>query len=80
MYSSAKIKRIPEWERWPGGVVVKFVYPALAAAWGLQVWIPGTDIHTAHQAMLWWHLTYKIEEDWQWMLAWGQFSSPEKKE
>ena len=36
----------------PGGVVVKFVSSALAAQ-GLLVWIPGVDLHTAHQAMLW---------------------------
>ena len=31
--------------------------------WGLWVWIQGADLHTTHQAMLWWHPTYKIEED-----------------
>ena len=35
-----------------------------SAAQGLKVWIPGVDLHTAHQAMLWWRPTYKIEEDW----------------
>ena len=29
-----------------------------------QVWILGKDLHTACQAKLWWHLTYKIDEDW----------------
>ena len=48
---------------WPGGVVVNFVCPA-SAALGSQVQILGVDLHTAHQAMLWWHPTYKIEEDW----------------
>ena len=48
---------------WPGGVVVKFVCSALAAQ-GLQVWIPGMDLHTSYQAMLWWHAIYKGEEDW----------------
>ena len=47
---------------WPGGVVVKFTCSALVAqsSWVL---IPGPDVHTAHQAMLWRHPTYKIEED-----------------
>ena len=30
----------------------------------LWVQILGADLHTAHQAMLWWHPTYKIEEGW----------------
>ena len=33
------------------GVVVKFACSA-SAAWGSQVQIPGTHLHTAHQAML----------------------------
>ena len=33
------------------------------AAQGLQVWIPGVDLHAAHQAMLWWCPTYKMKED-----------------
>ena len=46
----------------PSGVVVKFTCFALAAlvSWP---WIPDEDPHTAHQTMLWWHPTYKIEED-----------------
>ena len=48
---------------WPGGIVVKFLCSTLAV-WGSQVWILGTDLHTAHQAMLWQDPTYKIEEDW----------------
>ena len=44
-------------------VVVKFVRSALAAQ-GLQVQMLGTDLQTAHPAMLRWHPTYKIEEDW----------------
>ena len=43
----------------PCGVVVKFMHSALVAQ-GLGVQIPGEDLHTAHQAMLWQHLTYKI--------------------
>ena len=45
------------------GIVVKVVCSA-SAAQGSQVQIPGTDPYTAHQAMLWWHPTYKIEGDW----------------
>ena len=30
---------------------------------GLRVWILGVDLHHS-SAMLWWHATYKIEEDW----------------
>ena len=37
---------------WPSGVLVKFAHSA-SAAWGPWVWIPGVDLHTAHQAMLW---------------------------
>ena len=47
----------------PSGIVVNFVHTA-SAAQGSQVRIPGTDLHTVHQAMLWWHPMYKIEEDW----------------
>ena len=36
----------------PGGTMVKFARHTLAA-WGLLVWIPGTDLCTACQAMLW---------------------------
>ena len=46
----------------PGGTVVKFVHSALVAR-GSQVRIPGTDVHTTHQAMLWQCPIYKIEED-----------------
>ena len=41
---------------WPTGIVVKFAWSALVA-WGSPVWILGTDLHTAHQAMLWQHPT-----------------------
>ena len=47
---------------WPGGTAVKFALSALAAR-GLLVQILGVDLHTAYQAMLWWHSTYKGEED-----------------
>ena len=36
----------------PSGTVVKFACSALVAQ-GLLVWILGTDLQTAHQAMLW---------------------------
>ena len=44
------------------GVAVKFAH-SVSVAGGSKVWIPGMDLHTAHQAMLWWHPTYKVEED-----------------
>ena len=47
----------------PGGVVVKFAC-STSVAWASEVWILGTDLHTARQAMLWQHPTYSIEEDW----------------
>ena len=47
----------------PSGVVVKFA-PSTLAAQGLQVWIPGADLQTTHQAMPQ-HPTYEIEEDWR---------------
>ena len=42
----------------PSGTVVKLVHSALVAQ-GLQAWIPSTELHTTHQAMLWQHPTYK---------------------
>ena len=36
----------------PGGIVAKFAHSTLVA-WGLWVWIPGADLNTARQAMLW---------------------------
>ena len=61
-----------------GGIEVKFSHSVLAA-WGLKVWILGVDLHTAGQAMLRWCPTYKIEEDWQQMLAQGQSFSGKKR-
>ena len=46
-----------------GAAVFKFVCSA-SVVQGLHVQIPGTDLHATHQIMLWWHPTYKIEEDW----------------
>ena len=45
------------------GIGVKFTGSASAMG-GLQIQIPGVDLHTAHQAMLWLHPTYKIQKDW----------------
>ena len=47
----------------PSGLVVKFVHSALGTQ-GSRVWIPGMDLRTTYQALLWWHPTYKIDEDW----------------
>ena len=41
---------------WRSDIVVKLVCSALVAQ-GSQVQIPGTDLHAAHQAMLWRHPT-----------------------
>ena len=49
---------------WPGCLVVKFAHSTPLAALSSWVQIPGTELHTAHQAMLWCHPTYKIQEDW----------------
>ena len=45
------------------GIVVTCTPSALAAQ-GSQVQILGADLHTTHQAVLWWHPTHEIEEDW----------------
>ena len=47
---------------------VKFAHFTLVAQ-GSWVWISGADLHTAHQAVLWQHPAYKIEEDWPQTLA-----------
>ena len=48
----------------PSGAAVKFTH-STSVAWGSLVWIPGADLCTACQAMLWQasHVK-KIEEDW----------------
>ena len=51
-----------DWWGQPGGIVLELVHFALMAQ-GLQVRISGMDTHTVHQVTLWWHPTYKIEED-----------------
>ena len=47
----------------PSGAAVKCACSA-SAAQGSPVWIPGANLHTTHQAMLWRCPTHKIEEDW----------------
>ena len=65
----------------PGGVVVGIANSA-SEAQGSRVGIPGTDKHTSHQAMLGQasHIFLKQkEEDWQQMLAQGQYDSPKRE-
>ena len=62
---------------WPGGVVVKFTRSALVAC-GSQVQIPGADLHTTHQAVLWQCLTQDRGRLAQ-MLAQPQSSSSKKE-
>ena len=57
--------------------MVKFASSA-SVAQGLLVKIPGTDLLTTHQAMLWWHPTYKTGRLPQ-MLTQGQSSSSKEK-
>ena len=54
---TAQVKDEP-WMGRAGGRVVEFT-PSALAAWGSWVWIPGVDLHAAHQAMLWWCPTNK---------------------
>ena len=46
------IKKYVSYRGWPGGTVVKFAHSA-SAAWGSSVRIPGADLSTTCQAMLW---------------------------
>ena len=43
--------------------MVKFACSSSLAR-GSLVWIPGVDLHTAHQTMMWGHPIYKVEENW----------------
>ena len=69
----------------PSGARAKFILSA-SAAWGLSVRVPGTDLRTANQAVLWQasHMqnrgrwTWKLAEDWWQMLAQGYTSSKKK--
>ena len=47
------------------------------AAQGSQVWIPGADLHTTGQAMLWQGPAYRIEEDWH--RCWLRVNLPQVK-
>ena len=62
-YTSYHLNKKLTWN-WsqPSGIEVNSAQSALAAqcSW---VWIPGTDLHTAHQTMLW-CVPYTKEEDW----------------
>ena len=55
-------KNTEPWAR-PSDIALKFMRSASAHC-GLWVQIPGMDLHSAHQAMLWQHPTHKIQEDW----------------
>ena len=59
---SSSVIRTAGAEGQPGGIVVQFVCSAWVAQ-GLWVRIPGTDLCTAYQDMLWQCPTYKTEED-----------------
>ena len=62
----------------PSVVVVKFVCSA-SVAQDSQVHIPGTDLHTTHQAMLWQVVSHiQNRGSLAQMLAYGQSSSPKK--
>ena len=52
----------------PSGVVFNFMCSA-SAAQGSQVQILGMNLHTTHQAMLWWHPTSKNRGKLTQMLA-----------
>ena len=43
--------------------VISVKVPVLGGAQGLQIWILGMNLCTAHQTMLWWRPIYKIEGD-----------------
>ena len=63
----------------PGGTAVRFACSDSAAR-GSPIQIPGMDLCTAYQAMLWQasHILKKVEEDGAWMLAQGQSSSTKR--
>ena len=63
MTEKVKTNRKSEGRDWPNGVVVKFAH-STSAAQGSQVQIPGVDLCTAFQAILWWHTIYRIEENY----------------
>ena len=49
--SQNEIKKTVQW-CWPGGTMVKLAHSS-SVAWGSPVQIPGADLCTACQAMLW---------------------------
>src|SRR3712207_7138863 len=53
-----------------------FPYTTLFRSWVL---ILGMDLYAAHQAMLWWHPTYKNRGRLVQMLAQGQSSSSKRR-
>ena len=61
----------------PHSLVVKFDTACFSSP-GSRVQIPGADWHHL-SATPWWQPTYKVEEDWQQMLAQGESSSAKKK-
>ena len=61
--SKGLVSKIHSMCGWPSGLVLKFTCHASVAR-GSQVHIPGTDLHTAHQAMSWQRPIYKVEGDW----------------
>ena len=64
--SSPQLMGCKDWQfgSWSGVLMVKFAHSA-SVAWGSWIRIPGSDLHTAHQAMLLQHPTCKIEEGWR---------------
>ena len=61
MKESEKHKQGPDHENSLQGILKNL---DLGLAQGSQVQIACADLYAAHQVMLWWCLTYKIEEDW----------------
>ena len=63
---------------WSGGTVVEFACFS-SVAQGLPVWIPGVDLHTTFQAILWQAAHIQSRRRWAQMLAQGQSSSAKKR-
>ena len=82
-YAWSRLRSCNKKFRWGGGVqsagvVVKFACSA-SVAWGSWVWIPGVDLYTTHQAMLWQCPMYKNGGRWAQMLVQWQPSSSKKR-
>ena len=56
-------KNLMGFRSWPRDIVAKLARSTLVAQ-GSWVLILGMDLRTAHQAVLWWSPTYRMEEDW----------------